>query len=183
MIFAKIVQMEQNVFMSDIYLSIGGNLGDRIKNIGLCQQAIAEKIGHIIGFSAVYETEPWGFEHKRNFFNQALHVQSDLSPEQVLQQCLSIEKSLGRIRQESVQKYSGRTIDIDILFYDDLIIENSRLKVPHPEFKNRLFVLVPLNDIAPDLVDPLSGKRIKTLKAHCRDKTGISKTKHQGKQI
>ncbi|MEA3447429.1 MAG: 2-amino-4-hydroxy-6-hydroxymethyldihydropteridine diphosphokinase [Bacteroidota bacterium] len=169
--------------MSDIYLSIGGNLGDRLKNIGMCQQAIAEKIGSILDFSPIYETEPWGFEHERHFYNQVLHVQSELAPEQVLERCLYIEKSLGRERNTSKNKnYAGRTMDIDIIFYDDVIIDKPALHIPHPEFKNRLFVLVPMSDIAPDLIDPVNGESIETLKKNCSDTISYQKTKHPGKQ-
>ncbi|MDA3820471.1 MAG: 2-amino-4-hydroxy-6-hydroxymethyldihydropteridine diphosphokinase [Candidatus Delongbacteria bacterium] len=170
--------------MSDIYLSIGGNLEDRLKNIGLSQQAISDKIGHILDFSPIYETEPWGFKHERHFYNQVLRVQSDLAPEQVLKRCLYIEKSLGRERNASKNKnYAGRTMDIDIIFYDDFIIDKPALQIPHPDFKNRLFVLIPLNDIAPDFIDPGSGKSIETLKENCSDTTSYKKTKLQGKQL
>ncbi len=168
--------------MSDIYLSIGGNLGDRLKNISLCQKAIEAQIGHIVTFSPVYETDPWGFEHERSFYNQVLLVQSNLLPEQVMQKCLKIEQSLGRKRHNTME-YAGRIMDIDIVFYDDQIIEGSDLIVPHPRFKDRLFVLVPLTDIAPDFIDPQSGKSIETLKENCQDKSGLRKTNHPGKQL
>jgi 2-amino-4-hydroxy-6-hydroxymethyldihydropteridine diphosphokinase len=158
-----------SIFMKDhsLYLLLGSNLGDRR---ALIEQAVAylgEKIGLLRDRSSFYETEPWGFESEKYFLNIAVRIDTVLSPERVMQMIDEIEKEMGRERRG--KGYSSRTIDIDILFFDDLIIENADLKIPHPKITERRFVLIPMNEIAPALRHPAVGKTISELLQSCAD--------------
>lgn len=149
--------------MSRVFLSIGSNLGDRLSNI---QQAVAtlsmsDKI-KIVKTSSFYETEPWGNKNQEWFINAALAIDTDYSPEELLQYCQNIEVQLGRIRKEN-EKWSQRAIDIDILMYDDLVISSKNLIVPHPFMHLRAFVLVPMLEVKSDLVHPVFKKTISEL--------------------
>lgn len=149
--------------MSRVFLSIGSNLGDRLSNI---QQAVAtlsmsDKI-KIVKTSSFYETEPWGNKNQEWFINAALAIDTDYSPDELLQYCQNIEVQLGRIRKEN-EKWSQRAIDIDILMYDDLVISSKNLIVPHPFMHLRAFVLVPMLEVKSDLVHPVFKKTISEL--------------------
>ncbi len=149
--------------MSRVFLSIGSNLGDRLSNI---QQAVAtlsmsDKI-KIVKTSSFYETEPWGNKNQEWFINAALAIDTDYSPQELLQYCQNIEVQLGRIRKEN-EKWSQRAIDIDILMYDDLVISSKNLIVPHPFMHLRAFVLVPMLEVKSDLVHPVFKKTISEL--------------------
>lgn len=153
--------------MNRVFLEIGGNQGNRLANLQKCTMLIDKQIGKLVKQSSIYETPPWGFESKQLFYNQVLLVESLLTPTQILKVLLDIEKKLGRIRQQ--QKYSSRTMDIDILFFNDEIIDNPQLEVPHPRLQHRLFVLKPLAEIAPDFIHPVLKKRISELLEICED--------------
>ena len=146
--------------MNKAYLLIGGNLGNRNKNLSLAMHLLGHKCGNIIKQSSVYETAPWGRTDQKNFYNQALLLQTVQEPLTLLENILSIELKMGRERAE---KNGPRIIDIDILFYNEEIIDVPNLKVPHPEIQNRRFALLPLSEIAADFTHPVLKKDIKTL--------------------
>lgn len=152
--------------MSTAYLLLGTNLGNKE---GYLKKALKllKKLGKIKKHSAIYETEPWGFSDERNFFNMAVCLETSFNPFELLNEIVRIEISIGRKRQE--KQWIAREIDIDILFYDDNIIHDENLIVPHPHLQNRKFVLVPLNEIAPRFIHPAYGKNISTLLKECND--------------
>ena len=164
--------------MNKVVLLIGGNQGDRRRLIDQATELIRQRVGSVVAFSQVYETEPWGdfeigdSEQKiENFLNQALLVETTLSPWQVLRTALAIEKDLGRVRpdfsifnfQFSIKKYHSRPIDIDLIFYDDLVVDTPELTLPHPRMHLRRFVLEPLTEIIPTYRHPVTGKTVKQL--------------------
>lgn len=149
--------------MSRVFLSLGSNLGDRLSNI---QQAVSslsmsEHI-KILKTSSFYETEPWGNKDQEWFINAAIAIDTDFTCEELLKFCQSIEAQLGRIRKDA-EKWTQRVIDIDILMYDDKIINTSNLTVPHPLMHLRAFVLVPMLEVKADLVHPVFNKEISEL--------------------
>ena len=158
--------------MNNTYLLIGGNEGNRLRYLEEAGNYISGFLGDIVRQSAIYETAAWGKTDQPNFFNQTLLIQTAQDPNALMNNILMIEKKMGRIRNE---KYSSRTIDIDILFYNAVIINEPRLIIPHPEIQNRRFVLVPMNEIAGELIHPVLNKTIKTLLAECPDKLDVTK--------
>jgi len=144
--------------MSLVYLGLGTNLGDKNQNLNDAVMELSLEVGCVVSLSAFYTSEPWGFNSEHVFLNAVVLMETSLSPVQVLLKTQMIEKKLGRTGK-SVTDYEDRLIDIDILLYDMLIIENPSLKIPHPLITKRNFVLIPLVEIAPDLVDPVSGKK------------------------
>ncbi len=160
----------------EIYLSIGGNIGDRLKNIKDAIDLISTRISLPEKVSPLYLNEPWGFKHKRYFVNGVIKLKSEFSPSVILEKIIGIEKDLKRVRTKS--GYEGRTIDIDILYIDDKVIDTSNLTVPHPRIKDRLFVLLPLRDISPDFIEPLTKKHINQLIDNCNDNSKIKKLEY-----
>ncbi|HUQ97389.1 MAG TPA: 2-amino-4-hydroxy-6-hydroxymethyldihydropteridine diphosphokinase [Chitinophagaceae bacterium] len=158
--------------MHTAFLLIGGNLGNRQANLAAACSAIVQHCGTITTASALYETAAWGVEAQPSFLNQALALQTFSKPHALLQQLLHIEISLGRIREK---KYGPRLIDIDILLYDDQVIQTPELIVPHPELQNRRFALTCLADIAPDFIHPVFQKPIAVLLAECTDPLAVHK--------
>jgi 2-amino-4-hydroxy-6-hydroxymethyldihydropteridine diphosphokinase len=158
--------------MNHAYLLIGGNEGDRVKYLQHASDYISGHFGKIIQQSSVYETAAWGKTDQPNFLNQVLLISTALDAPSLMQQILLAEKKMGRSRNE---KYSPRIIDIDILFFNEEIINQSQLVIPHPEIQNRKFVLVPMNQIAPDLIHPVLHKSINTLLKECTDKLDVKK--------
>ena len=149
--------------MAIVYLSLGSNLGDRL---GYVQQA-ASIIGmtqdiQIVASSSFYETEPWQMDSPNWFVNAIVQISTSLSPEELLIVLKRIEAQLGRERTEK-REYTDRTIDIDILFYDDKLINNDKLVIPHKFFHKRAFMLVPMLEIAQDFVHPLFHKTVSEL--------------------
>ena len=143
--------------MHKVFLSIGGNLGDRQANLATAIKEIGGKVGLVTAHSSIYETKAWGVEDQPDFLNQVLLVETDLSPIAILDTVLNIELAMGRIRE---RKWYTRLIDIDILFYDQQIINTERLIIPHPFIAKRNFVLAPLTEIAPDFIHPVLNKSI-----------------------
>ncbi len=152
-----------------VYISLGSNEGDRFKNLQDAIDLIHLKIGSVKIISKVYNTPAFGFEGD-DFYNASLHVSTYLKPKKVMQQLLSIEKSLGRVRG-SKKGYEARTIDLDILLIDDEVINTKALKVPHPEMHKRRFVLRPLNNIAPTIEHPKLKKSASLLLEECEDES------------
>lgn len=136
--------------MSDIhtiYLGLGSNLGDRRKNIADAIYKIGESVGEVVRQSTLYETVPWGFDSQNMFVNAAICVETSLSPRKVLTATQAIERELGRTYKSVNRQYHDRTIDIDILFYDNLHINEPDLIIPHPLMQERDFVMKPLKEI------------------------------------
>ena len=149
--------------MAIVYLSLGSNLGDRV---GFIQQATSllsanEKI-NVVTASSFYETEPWGMESENWFVNAVIQISTTLSPEELLNECQRIEVQLGRSSKNKAD-YSDRTIDIDIIFYDNLVMNSERLTIPHRFFHKRVFMLVPMLEIAEGFVHPFFGKTVASL--------------------
>lgn len=153
--------------MARVALLLGGNQGDVKRTLQTAQQLINSRVGAVLRCSHRYESEPWGFAADERFSNQALEVSTDLRPLEVLDACQQIERELGRNRAaEAVEKassgavYCSRPIDIDILFYDDEVIADERLTVPHPQLAEREFALVPLSEIMRRHRHPLTGSTV-----------------------
>lgn len=159
--------------MNVVFLGLGTNLGNRQKNLNDAVAEIREQIGKVVTISSVYETEPWGFKSESQFLNIVIKVETLLNPSAVLEAILRIELFLGRVRGEN--QYSSRIIDIDILFYEDQVIDSSDLKVPHPKLQERKFVLVPLCEIEPEMVHPVLKKTMVLLFKECEDKSEVRK--------
>jgi len=160
--------------MNTTYLIFGSNLGDRLKLIEEATQLVEKNIGAISKKSSMYDTEPWGFVHKNTFLNQVICVETNLTPHGLLGATKKIESSLGRIR-EKVQEvqYTARTIDIDILLYNDWVIKTDDLQIPHTRMAERRFVLEPLTEIAANLEHPVLKKKILQLLDECKDEMKV----------
>ncbi|MCC3160816.1 2-amino-4-hydroxy-6-hydroxymethyldihydropteridine diphosphokinase [Hymenobacter sp. 15J16-1T3B] len=152
------------------YLLLGSNLGDRVVTLHRALVALAGKAGRLVAVSGVYETAAWGQEAQPAFLNQAVQLNTDLAPEQLLAACQQIEADLGR---ERLELWGPRTLDVDILFYDDLVLDTPALTIPHPRLPERLFALMPLADIATTYVHPQLGKSVADLLADCPDKLPV----------
>lgn len=159
--------------MSRAYLLLGSNMGDRELFLGRARQMICAKIGTAAAVSSVYITQPWGFSDETPFLNQLIIAETSLKPEQVMKRILEIEKALGRARRG--KQYVARTADIDILFYDDMVVKRKDLVIPHPRLHNRRFALEPLAEVAPELVHPVFNKSALQLLAECRDDLKVEK--------
>jgi 2-amino-4-hydroxy-6-hydroxymethyldihydropteridine diphosphokinase len=158
--------------MQNAYLLTGGNKGDRENYLAKAVIAIERRCGSVVAKSAIFETEAWGLEDQPAYLNQALHLTTQLSAQALLTAILEIEKGLGRVRDV---KYGPRTIDIDILFYGQEIIEVPGLIIPHPHIHERRFALECLNDIAPALIHPVFNKTIRFLLKECTDSLTVNK--------
>lgn len=156
--------------MNKAYLLLGSNLGDRLEHLNNALKIIQEDIGAIVKSSPVYETEPWGLHDQPYFLNQAILVETLKSPVDLLEYLKHIEKKLKR---EHFEKWGARSIDIDILFYNDEIINSDLLTVPHPFFHKRNFSLIPLNKIAPDLHHPVLKKQVRQLLQESNDELSV----------
>ncbi len=159
--------------MNTTYLIFGSNLGDRLKLLEEASQLVEKNIGAISKKSAIYDTEPWGFVHENTFLNQVICVQTNLAPHNLLGETQKIENSLGRIREEV--QYTARTIDIDILLYNDWIIRTDDLQIPHLKMPERRFVLEPLTEIAANLWHPVLKKTMQQLLDECKDVMKVRK--------
>jgi 2-amino-4-hydroxy-6-hydroxymethyldihydropteridine diphosphokinase len=160
------------------YILLGSNRGNKIYLLQEAAILINSLAGKIIQYSSFYESEPWGFKVEEWFINQVVVVSSFLSPEKLLQTTQDIERTLGRTKrltEISSAPYSSRTIDIDILFYNEVIIHTPTLTIPHPLLHERRFTLLPLSEIAPGLVHPIFKKTITTLLEDCGDKGFVRK--------
>ena len=159
--------------MHNVLLSLGSNLGNRQVYLSKAIRLLRLHAGEIKNQSSVYETEPWGFTHENNFYNQCIAVLTPLNPFSLLQKIHEIEKTFGR--GEPTLQYEARTIDIDILFYDDLVLESSSLSIPHPRMEQRLFVLEPLAEIAPGFIHPVRRLTVLKLLEQCTDDKAVTK--------
>jgi 2-amino-4-hydroxy-6-hydroxymethyldihydropteridine diphosphokinase len=160
--------------LAEVYLSLGSNIGDRLENINLAVGLISEEIGAIEQRSFVYETEAWGVDSSGLYLNQAIQINTVMKPINILEKIWDIESRLGRVRVIDNQ-YADRTIDIDILFYDNHVIHGDFVTIPHPMLQHRNFVLVPLCDIASDFVHPELNKKVSDLLLICKDNLKVQK--------
>jgi 2-amino-4-hydroxy-6-hydroxymethyldihydropteridine diphosphokinase len=159
--------------MNVTYLCLGGNIEDREKYIELALSKIAYQVGKITSKSKIYETEAWGVENQQAYLNQCIEVKTNLTSHELIDILLLIEKDLGRERTLNIN-YEPRSIDIDILFYNNEIINTPQLIVPHPRLHLRKFVLIPLNEITPNYLHPLLNKSIFKLLTECDDASEVT---------
>ena len=157
--------------MNKLFLITGGNIADRKKNLETAAALIKERVGKIIKHSKIYETEAWGIRDQPAFYNQVLVIESKFSAREILTAILKIEEEMGRKR---TVKNAARIIDIDILFFNDDIVNEQNLVIPHPEIGNRRFVLSPLNEIAPQMIHPVSKKTIQQLLSESKDQLNVN---------
>lgn len=157
--------------MEVAYLLLGSNLADRAELLNQAVALIAARAGSIWSYSSVYETEPWEASPDLPFLNMAVSIETDHNPYQLIDILLAIESELGRERDGSFN--APRTIDIDILLFGNLIVDEPVLQVPHPRMHLRRFALLPLNEIARDVVHPKMGKTVSGLLEECGDKLSV----------
>jgi 2-amino-4-hydroxy-6-hydroxymethyldihydropteridine diphosphokinase len=160
----------------NVYISLGSNKGEKFKNLQDAITGIFQKIGAVKSISKVYKSPAFGFEGDY-FLNACIIVETELKPAKVMRELLAIEKSLGRTRPDNYRDnkkgYESRIIDLDIIFFEDKIIETKTLKLPHPEMHKRKFVLQPLNDIASNVEHPKKKKSVSVLLEKCKDESEI----------
>jgi 2-amino-4-hydroxy-6-hydroxymethyldihydropteridine diphosphokinase len=159
--------------MHQVFLGIGGNIGNKPENFGKVHDLIERKIGVISKQSSVYDSPPWGFHAEDNFWNQVLKVKTELAAIEILSEITKIENSFNRKRHSG--GYTSREMDVDIIYYDDIFIETEDLIIPHPRLHQRLFVLVPLTEIASGFKHPLFRMTSKQLLENCKDESVIKK--------
>ena len=157
-------------YMNKVFLLIGGNMGDRLQNLRQAKQELEFTCGPVVNSSSVYETAAWGKTDQEAFLNQALELHTELPAQELIITILEVEEKLGRRRLE---KFGPRIIDIDILFYNDAVIDEPNLSVPHPQLPYRRFALAPMNEIAPQLVHPVLQQTIAQLLEECVDQLPV----------
>ncbi|ANW95135.1 hypothetical protein AXE80_02010 [Wenyingzhuangia fucanilytica] len=163
--------------MNIAHLSLGTNLGNKLENLNNAIKKITS-LGKILKVSSVYQTPPWGFKSD-DFFNIALTLQTSLNADELIKHLLNFELELGRTRVSENIGYQARPLDIDIVFFNDEIINTENLTIPHPRMHERNFVLIPLIEIVSDFNHPVLNKTLETLFDECDDKSEITRTKHQ----
>jgi deoxyguanosine kinase len=163
--------------MNEVYLCLGGNLGNCLVTFAQVCVLIEQTVGKITRQSSLYQSQAWGMEGTPDFLNQIIKVETKVSAEELLIFLLEIEKKLGRERTETIT-YQSRLIDIDILFFNKKIIKTETLEIPHPRLHLRKFVLEPLNEIAPNFTHPVLNKSISELLELCSDTGQVKKLSH-----
>lgn len=158
--------------MNNVFLIIGGNLGDRKQNLSHALYLIEQSAGYIKKLSSIYETEPWGVQGQPDYYNQVVELLTELNADTLMQALLSIEKQMGRQR---IAKNDARTMDIDILFFNDEIYNSKLISIPHPRLHQRRFVLAPLAEIAPEFIHPVLNKPVSLLLKECDDAGTVTK--------
>lgn len=155
--------------MATAYIALGSNLGDRLASLRAAVAGLAD-VGTVVAVSSVYETDPVGVVDQPAFLNAVLRLRTSLPPHELLAVLLAIEAALGRVRP---YHHAPRTLDLDLLVYDDLVLDTPTLTLPHPRLHERAFVLVPLAEIGPDLVHPVLGLGVLELLAALNDQHGV----------
>jgi len=158
--------------MAEVYILLGGNVGDKSIILEQVLKLIGERIGFIEKMSSLYATQSWGFE-SAPFWNKAIIVKTNLNPFEILSQTQAIERAMGRVKTS--QNYEDRIIDVDLLFYDHAQINTNELSIPHSKIAERKFVLIPLNEIAPDKCHPASGLKVHEMLELCTDKSDVER--------
>lgn len=156
-----------------VILGFGSNLGHSIELIEQALAEIEQLDCTIISKSSYYESEPWGYQSEHNFINSCVKIITTLTPEKLLLELKSIENQLGRTIKSNSINYSDRTIDIDILFFDTLVLENDQLVIPHPRLAERNFVLIPLQEISQDYIHPILKLTVNQLLSNSKDKNVV----------
>jgi len=159
--------------MHQVFLSVGGNIGNKRQNLQKVRMNIESRIGEVAGHSSVYETPPWGFSADDDFWNQVLLVKTELEPDELLSEIHTIEQLFGRKRKAGY--YMSREMDIDILYFDEITVSNDKLIIPHPHISERLFVLVPLVELVPGMIHPVLNQTNRQLLERCKDKSAIKR--------
>jgi 2-amino-4-hydroxy-6-hydroxymethyldihydropteridine diphosphokinase len=154
----------------EIYIGLGSNVGDRLANIRKAVELMKKEEIEVVNESSIYETEPMGYREQGWFLNSVVQGRTELSPERLWETLEKIEKSIGR---EKEIKWGPRIIDLDILFYGNKILNDKQLQIPHSELHKRKFVLVPLKEIAPELVHPVLNKTISELLRDLKDNSQV----------
>ena len=162
--------------MSQVFLSLGSNLGKREENLNVCLNKLSGHFGQALSSSSIYESEAWGFDAEP-FLNQVLIFNTNMNPESLLKEVLAIENEMGRKR--SKDGYQSRIIDIDILFYDTIIYKTDNLEIPHPLLQKRKFILEALNEISSEFIHPVIKLSISDIYLNCIDKSYVKKYKSQ----
>jgi 2-amino-4-hydroxy-6-hydroxymethyldihydropteridine diphosphokinase len=158
--------------MKGIYLLLGSNLGDRDQNLARSRELILDRCGELTGSSSIYESAPWGDENQPSFFNQIIRIETTLDPMALLHSILQIELDLGRKR---FRRWGERLIDIDILYYGNLVLNTDQLTLPHPEIPNRRFALLPMTELESDFVHPTLNLDQNKLLEICKDSLWVRK--------
>lgn len=159
--------------MNVVFLSIGSNIGDRYQNLVSISEKLKDFHINILQKSSIYITAPWGVEgEQQDYYNQVIKISTHLYPFELLKTLQSIEKDLGRTQKGD---YQPRTADIDIIFFNDWVIHSETLLIPHPSFRDRNFVLIPLNEIDQDLIDPKTNLSIQEILQLCTDSQKVLK--------
>jgi len=158
--------------MGKAYLLLGSNMGNRLENLKKAINKIKTICGDIIMLSSIYETAAWGYKEQESFLNQVIVLDSLIHPTPLMLHLLEIEKEIGRVRDV---KYGPRLIDIDILLFENEVINNTILMLPHPELPNRRFALIPLKEVANDLIHPVFNLTINQLLENCSDEGHVQK--------
>ena len=158
--------------MTDVYLLLGSNEGKPEENLHKAKLLVGQKAGEIVKQSSLYQTEAWGVKEQQAFLNQAILIETNLSPSILLITLKDIEKELGRVE---TSKWGPRIIDIDILFYGNQTVDLPDLKIPHPYMQERRFTLVPMVEIAPGFLHPVLGKTMEGLLRDCGDNSEVRK--------
>jgi 2-amino-4-hydroxy-6-hydroxymethyldihydropteridine diphosphokinase len=159
--------------MNRVFLLLGGNLGNVAVTFEQARQLVLLRIGDITAVSSLYQSEPWGFSSCELFLNQVLELTTQLGPNELLQVLLEIESSMGRTRAAGL--ITSRPIDIDILFYNDQVVVLPQLEIPHPRLHLRRFTLLPLAELAPEMIHPLFAQTVAQLLEECNDPLAVTK--------
>ena len=155
------------------FILLGSNMGNREELLNEAIEHIELRCGRVVLKSSLYESEPWGFDADVYFLNQAIAIESVLSPHDLLKELLTIEAELGRKRKENHIGYESRPIDLDIIYYDDIINNDEDLILPHPRLHLRRFVLMPICEIAPDFIHPILQETNSGLLERCEDHSEV----------
>ena len=161
--------------MEKCYILFGSNMGDKAKIFAQACLLINNRCGQIVEVSSAYESEPWGFRAEEWFLNRVIVLETELAPEALLEALLVIEKELGRVRHPEIQGYTSRTADLDILYYGNRIVLTDNLTIPHPRLHQRRFALLPMCEVAPELVHPAFSFTQTELLRRCHDFSEVRK--------